>query len=717
MTVQTNTNVASFNGNGVTQIFPIAFKFNNDTDLIVMLADDATGSSSLLTLNSDYTVSGEGDEEGGLINVVVAPAVGKRLFVSRVVDILQMTDLRNQGKFFAEVHEDAFDLLTMIAQQHQSDIARSLRVAETDPEPARIPSAVQRAGKLLAFDSAGNPTTTLPIADSSTELRQELAAPAGASKIGYGGRTLDQWLDENRSILDYGAVADGVADDSAAASAMLAELNRLVIPSGRTVVLKNIELQAGASVEIRGCAKLPSACVDFDRMFYATGKGGITIDAKEIDGNAAGQSGFIGTHLLYMLDCNDLQVSVRHIHDHYAPAGGAFATDDGVRDSSTGCVLIYRSTRAVVSVGLLDKWGREGIQLRECVRSTVSLGHAQGYDGGDEYSGLQVSGENNSVLRASVDNAGASGVGFDTKNGALANVITTRSRENHGVNFGHTGFPATGSVATNLLVDGAFRNGISVGASTEDLTIDGFSVRNAGEYGINYSDSAARGKLANGVVDTCGQFNLSAYQTQVEARNVRYAALDALSVQVDAVTGTFATGETVSSSGASAVVRKVLKNRAGDKQILFLNSVSGTFVANNTISGGTSLASGTIGLVNTPAAKRESTGGVFIEESSLTTGGLGTTTKLSDGTMIHRHGVAVDATASTLATLATNYPSSAAWVEAPHVTATVIGASSTDAFNLERLSCTRTATAFTVKLKASVAQTYSIDVISIGRWK
>ena len=176
MTVQTNTNVASFNGNGVTQIFPIAFKFNNDTDLIVMLADDATGSSSLLTLNSDYTVSGEGDEEGGLINVVVAPAVGKRLFVSRVVDILQMTDLRNQGKFFAEVHEDAFDLLTMIAQQHKSDIARSLRVAETDPEPARIPPAVQRAGKLLAFDSAGNPTTALPVADSSTELRQEIVS-------------------------------------------------------------------------------------------------------------------------------------------------------------------------------------------------------------------------------------------------------------------------------------------------------------------------------------------------------------------------------------------------------------------------------------------------------------------------------------------------------------------------------------------------------------
>lgn len=222
MTVQTNTNVASFNGNGVTQIFPIAFKFNNATDLVVLLVEDATGAAVRLTLNSDYTVSGEGDEEGGLINVVVAPAVGSRLLATRVVDILQMTDLRNQGKFFAEVHEDAFDLLTMIAQQHQSDIARSLRVAETDPEPARIPPAVLRAGKLLAFDNDGNPTTALPVEDSSTELRQELANNTpylvDGSVVGVDGESLVDRLDR---LAVVNTVGDGVADDWAVLQAAL----------------------------------------------------------------------------------------------------------------------------------------------------------------------------------------------------------------------------------------------------------------------------------------------------------------------------------------------------------------------------------------------------------------------------------------------------------------------------------------------------------------
>lgn len=210
MTVQTNTNVASFNGNGVTQIFPIAFKFNNDTDLVVLLVDDATGSVVQLTLNSDYTVSGEGDEEGGLINVVVAPAVGKRLKVTRVVDILQLTDLRNQGKFFAEVHEDALDLLTMIAQQHESGIKSALRVAESDPEPSRIPAAALRAGKLLAFDANGNPTTALPVADSSTDLRLDLAndddAAKGAAILGRATVSIASVFDLLSAIQDASQV-------------------------------------------------------------------------------------------------------------------------------------------------------------------------------------------------------------------------------------------------------------------------------------------------------------------------------------------------------------------------------------------------------------------------------------------------------------------------------------------------------------------------------
>ena len=185
MTIQTSSNVASFNGDGANKVFPIGYKFNSAADLVVLLVDDEAVTTKILTLNSDFTVTGAGDEEGGTVTLEVAPTANQRLIISRIVDILQLTDLRNQGKFYAEIHEDALDLLTMIAQQHQSDIDLSLRVAETDPEPARIPSVAQRSGKLLAFDDSGNPTTALPVADSSTELRQDLAASSGAEEVGF----------------------------------------------------------------------------------------------------------------------------------------------------------------------------------------------------------------------------------------------------------------------------------------------------------------------------------------------------------------------------------------------------------------------------------------------------------------------------------------------------------------------------------------------------
>lgn len=240
MTVQTNTSVADFNGNGVTQIFPVAFKFNNAADLVVLLIDDESGAATPLTLNSDYTVSGEGDDEGGQINLVVAPTSVQRLKVSRIVEILQKTDLRNQGKYFAEVHEDVFDRLTMIAQQHDAGIRSSIRVAESDPQPAPLPPAASRANKVMGFDENGDPVATLPGSGTATELALDLLGEGGANLVGRGESTVgeDLSLIEQRitvlpSPIDapYGAKGDGVTNDSAAFTALES------VVAGRTIDL------------------------------------------------------------------------------------------------------------------------------------------------------------------------------------------------------------------------------------------------------------------------------------------------------------------------------------------------------------------------------------------------------------------------------------------------------------------------------------------------
>ena len=200
---------------------------------------------------------------------------------------------------------------------------------------------------------------------------------------------------------------------------------------------------------------------------------------KELDGNYAGQSGNIGTHLVYLTNCVKANVDLKLVRDHYIASGAPTPPVDGIRNASTGAIFLYQCDKSDVTVGLIDGWGREAIYLLDCTKSEVTLGHAQGKYV-TAYSGVQVSGTNNSVNRASVDFAGASAVGFDTKYGFLSNVIATNTRENSGVNFGHTGYPATGSVAENIVVDGAFGIGISVLSSSQDLSINNFSVQNTG---------------------------------------------------------------------------------------------------------------------------------------------------------------------------------------------------------------------------------------------
>lgn len=126
MTVQNTTSVAQFNGDGVNKAFPIAFKFFDNTDLVVTKTD-AAGAAVQLVLGTDYTVAGAGNERGGTVTMTKAPATGESIAVARVLTFQQLTDLRNQGRFYPEVHESVFDYLTMLAQQLSESDGRSLK--------------------------------------------------------------------------------------------------------------------------------------------------------------------------------------------------------------------------------------------------------------------------------------------------------------------------------------------------------------------------------------------------------------------------------------------------------------------------------------------------------------------------------------------------------------------------------------------------------------
>lgn len=237
MTVSSEVNSVSYSGNGATQIFAVPYYFLADSHLRVVLRA-ADGTETVQAITTNYTVSGAGNPAGGQVTMLAAPDTGVTLVILRNVPATQETDYVANDPFPAESHERALDKLTMLVQQGVFEYGRALRVPDSDPEPSRLPPTSQRANQVLGFDALGDPIAVSPASGSATELALRLAdgvTPGnGADMVGYDATNtvrdiitsikLALGLVKN-IVTDFGAVGDGVADDTAAFNAAIAYHN------------------------------------------------------------------------------------------------------------------------------------------------------------------------------------------------------------------------------------------------------------------------------------------------------------------------------------------------------------------------------------------------------------------------------------------------------------------------------------------------------------
>lgn len=180
MTLSTTTNKASFAGSGTTGPFSFTFPFYDDDDLAVYKVVD--GVPSLLTITTDYTVSGAGETTGGSVTTVDTVDEGETLVVMRDLTLTQLVDLVNQGDFYADTLEEVFDRVTMFCQQLKEQLDRTIKLP------------------------IGSTTDTDSLADNMLIV---------ASDEADIGTVADNIADVNTvadNIADVGIVADNVAD-------------------------------------------------------------------------------------------------------------------------------------------------------------------------------------------------------------------------------------------------------------------------------------------------------------------------------------------------------------------------------------------------------------------------------------------------------------------------------------------------------------------------
>lgn len=161
---------------------PVTFKVFTAADLQVIRLNTSTGTETTLVLNSDYTVTLNGDQNtnpGGTVTLVVAASATSTVTITSDIANLQPTDLTNQGGFYPEVITDSLDRATIQIQQIADIGDRTLKIPISDGTlNMELPTAAQRATSFLAFDANG-----LPIAQAATSS----ASPTSITRQNFSG--------------------------------------------------------------------------------------------------------------------------------------------------------------------------------------------------------------------------------------------------------------------------------------------------------------------------------------------------------------------------------------------------------------------------------------------------------------------------------------------------------------------------------------------------
>ncbi|MDY0188699.1 MAG: hypothetical protein RBR16_12345, partial [Syntrophus sp. (in: bacteria)] len=124
MTVAITTTRIQYAGTGAQTVFPYNFKVWAETELVVIVTD-ANGVETVKTLNVDYSVSGVGNDTGGNVTFVTAPAATEKVTIMRALPQKQETDYVENDPFPAMATENALDKLTMMVQELQEQAKRA----------------------------------------------------------------------------------------------------------------------------------------------------------------------------------------------------------------------------------------------------------------------------------------------------------------------------------------------------------------------------------------------------------------------------------------------------------------------------------------------------------------------------------------------------------------------------------------------------------------
>lgn len=176
MVVQKENVRSVYIGNGSTTVFPITFEVNEahpEWVHLFILQDDNTYAETDNFI-ADMTAKTVTYPQSG-----TPLADGKRIVIMRELPLQQQLDLINQGDYYAEDIEQAFDDLTMITQQLNDESSRSIKISigSGDDIDASLPDPVP--GMAFGWNSDGTGFTNIDnpqaVYEATVAVKNEVA--------------------------------------------------------------------------------------------------------------------------------------------------------------------------------------------------------------------------------------------------------------------------------------------------------------------------------------------------------------------------------------------------------------------------------------------------------------------------------------------------------------------------------------------------------------
>jgi hypothetical protein len=196
-------------------LFSYTFKIFESTDLNVYVTPAGQDPDDVTDIVTGYSVTGIGDEDGGTITLVVAASVGDLVTIVSDIPENRTTDYQDNGDFLPVTVNADFDRVVALTKQIDEKVNRSLisKESQQGSKPLTLPEP--EGTKFLRWKSDLTGVENVDLASNGAPTTADLVT-YNQGGTGALDRTVENRLQERRSVLDSGADRDGGVDSYAA---------------------------------------------------------------------------------------------------------------------------------------------------------------------------------------------------------------------------------------------------------------------------------------------------------------------------------------------------------------------------------------------------------------------------------------------------------------------------------------------------------------------